>query len=463
MRPALLTVAGLALLGPAAGAVWWWSTAGAARSAAEDRLRVLFTGETKGQLEPCHCTEQMPGGLPKRARYIQREVDGAHLLLDTGCVGNGARAWEILRTEAALRGMKAMGYDAANVGEHELWLGAADLREIERVGVPLVSANVVEGDTGEPAVRSHLLLERAGRRIAITGVVDDGYGEVGPGLRVQPPREALARLLPEMRREAKVVILLADLRQPAVERLASDFPELTLILFRGRGESYGPERVNRTAIASVYGQSMYIGDLSLVRLDEPRPGVEGRAIRLDDRFTEDPAVRQASIGWYKQAIEGRSFDFTEDRPGWDRIDPRQPPPDNHYVGSESCARCHGYQYGKWRSTAHAHAMETLEEVGYEWSPECAVCHTVGYGAPDGYQTIEATPKFAGVGCESCHDRGEALLEGDCPELVPAVGAESCRRCHNGKHDPDFNFERDWARIDHTHPAGAAPSEETAAR
>ncbi len=60
------------------------------------RLRVLFSGETQGELEPCNCSEKMAGGLPARGGYIARQ-SGEFLLLDTGCVGKGAREFEVLR------------------------------------------------------------------------------------------------------------------------------------------------------------------------------------------------------------------------------------------------------------------------------------------------------------------------------------------------------------------------------
>jgi hypothetical protein len=93
-------------------------------------------------------------------------------------------------------------------------------------------------------------------------------------------------------------------------------------------------------------------------------------------------------------------------------------------------------------------MESLKRAGYEWSPECVVCHVVGYGAEDGYVSAQETPHLACVGCEACHGRGKVLRRGGCGRLVRSVGPETCRTCHTQKHHPNFRFETLWKKIEH---------------
>ena len=112
------------------------------------RLRVLFSGETLGELEQCDCGEVPAGGLPFRGTYIGRPPPG-FLLVDVGCVGTGARDFEVLRAEAVLRAMRRMGYCAVNIGEHELWLGLDGLQRLRAVGVQVTRP--LEGSTVMPA------------------------------------------------------------------------------------------------------------------------------------------------------------------------------------------------------------------------------------------------------------------------------------------------------------------------
>jgi len=422
---------------------------GPSRPAANSRLRVLFTGETLGELEPCNCSGKMAGGLPVRGGYIAAQP-GQFLLLDVGCVGNGVRDFEVLRAQAALRGMKQMGYDAVNIGEHELWLGRTGLNQLMGLGVPFVSANSVD-ESGSPAALRYLILKRSGLTVAVTGLVDDSRSLPGPGLRVTPPRETLARLIPELREKAGVIVLLADLDLDVVRDLAHEFPELSLILFRGKGDSHAPELVNRTVVASIYGEARYIGDLTLSWQSEHRLSGEGKAVLLDDRFPPSLKVIPATIEWYKSAIRGRAFDLAQQGPGWDRIQPQKAESGNRFIGSDTCAKCHPYQYPRWKDQRHARAMQSLQKGGYEWSPECVVCHTVGYGSPDGYTSMADTPQFANVGCEDCHGRGLILQNGRCKGLARRPNEQTCRQCHTMTKHAAFNYATQWAIINHKEP------------
>ena len=410
------------------------------------RLRVLFTGETTGELEPCNCSGKMAGGLPARGGYVSRQK-GQFLLLDSGCVGSGVRDFEVLRAEAALRGMKEMGYDATNVGEHELWLGREKLRGLAQLGVPFVSANVLDED-GKATASPYILLRRCGLKVAVTGLIETGRYETGAGLKTGEPREALARLIPELRKKAGVIVVLADLELETVRELARDFPEITLILFRGRGDSHAPELVNRTVIASIYGEARYIGDMTLTWESERRLSAKGDAVLLDERFPPSLGVIAGCIEWYKGAVRERTFDLSQPGPGWERIQYQLPEVANRYVGSDTCKKCHPYQYARWSIQRHARAMESLKKGGYDWSPECVVCHTVGYGASDGYKPMKETPEFGRVGCEVCHGRGKILMNGNCKVLARKGSEQTCRQCHTMAKHPAFNYEKQWAIINH---------------
>ncbi|MCF7823159.1 MAG: cytochrome c family protein [Candidatus Marinimicrobia bacterium] len=178
---------------------------------------------------------------------------------------------------------------------------------------------------------------------------------------------------------------------------------------------------------------------------------------------------------------------------------------HEFVGTQKCKSCHkseskGAQYVLWENSAHGHAFETMlsdqaiavaMKLGLKTapseSPECLVCHTVGFGKGgyevkdaafwtpaeddrDGQKAVKRMEGLRNVGCEMCHGAGgdymkKKVMEGiftgemmaaDYGLLKPTE--ETCRGCHNKKSPThkEFNFEKGLAKIAHPYPEGMRP-------
>lgn len=144
-----------------------------------------------------------------------------------------------------------------------------------------------------------------------------------------------------------------------------------------------------------------------------------------------------------------------------------------YIGTFTCSACHkgpamGYQFSKWRMSAHARAYAVLaSNEAYEiakqqelkdppqTSPACLKCHTTAYHQPAGV-TAESYSIHEGVGCEACHGAGsnyypEAIMK----DIRAAKGAglkevtkESCLPCHENAHEKPFDFDEAIQKIAH---------------
>jgi YVTN family beta-propeller protein len=144
-----------------------------------------------------------------------------------------------------------------------------------------------------------------------------------------------------------------------------------------------------------------------------------------------------------------------------------------YIGTLTCAACHkgpsmGYQFSKWRLSAHAsayavlasdEAYEIAKEQGLKGSPqtslECLKCHTTAY-----HQLVKGVMElysiYEGVGCEACHGAGsdyypEAIMRD--PRAAKAAGLkevtqQTCLGCHENAHDIPFNFNDAVKKIAH---------------
>ena len=98
--------------------------------------------------------------------------------------------------------------------------------------------------------------------------------------------------------------------------------------------------------------------------------------------------------------------------------------DAEYAGIDGCTKsCHkkdddGDQKTAWQKSDHAKSFDTLAtpkakeaatKIGFSGNPqqsaECLVCHTTGYGEPEGRFDKKFDIKD-GVQCEACHGPGE---------------------------------------------------------
>ncbi len=165
------------------------------------------------------------------------------------------------------------------------------------------------------------------------------------------------------------------------------------------------------------------------------------------------------------------YDYEPERQLPDPTDKRSGAP--KYTGTLGCAGCHegpnmGFQFSKWRLSAHARAYASLatpkarqmaEQAGVEGSPQqaeqCLQCHSTAYHDPaGGFQDTYSL--FEGVGCEACHGPGseyspEAVMTD--PKAARMAGLreitqETCLGCHENAHGKPFHYEEALAAIAH---------------
>ncbi len=144
-----------------------------------------------------------------------------------------------------------------------------------------------------------------------------------------------------------------------------------------------------------------------------------------------------------------------------------------HIGVFKCGTCHkgpsmGYQFSKWRMSAHSRAFAVLTtEKAYEIAKEkglkeppqrsaaCLKCHSTAHHDPAGGQR-DLYSVYEGVGCEACHGAGSAYAEEarmTDPRAAHTAGLkevneQTCLRCHENAHDKPFDYEKALAKIAH---------------
>ena len=102
-----------------------------------------------------------------------------------------------------------------------------------------------------------------------------------------------------------------------------------------------------------------------------------------------------------------------------------------YIGADKCKMCHAKQYAAWQKMGMSKAMDSLSAEEQK-NPECFKCHVTGYQQPGGFESLEKTPKMAGVQCEACHGAGSVHMKAPMAEkkkVIDGTGGD-CKKCHN---------------------------------
>jgi len=419
-------------------------------------LTIHFTCDLRGRLVPCGCFSGQMGGLTRIATLLEGENQPGVIRVDVGDAIAGTADYEVIQYRYILRALGELGFAAANIGHREAALGAAQLRMIERESpVPFVSANLLDAATGSPLFRSHTVVERAGRRIALIGVLEPkGAGEMpGEGLRIEKIETSLGRLLPQLKGKADAIILLTFADEEKLRAIAREFYEVDVIL--GGKVSQPAQRLeseNRSQILYVTNQSRALGTFKATltlpsKLERPA----GEAILVSDRIPQ--AERIVALNReYRDEIRRTKLHVDEPEKLTEDIVPGVKAGAS-YVGSASCVTCHATAGQSWHNTRHAEAYRSLIATRADADPNCIGCHTIGFGTVSGYRREYGETKLTNVGCESCHGPGSTHVasrqKGQLdPGKMRALGAGDCLKCHHGEFSRPFVWEEFWPVVQH---------------
>jgi hypothetical protein len=201
------------------------------------------------------------------------------------------------------------------------------------------------------------------------------------------------------------------------------------------------ERDPNIASSDLAEQRARLGDIEAqMRRIARAPDVRGKAfaarfLELGPEAPRDPEVRSVLGAYFRRVNEHNREVFAAFLP--------KPAPEGtpHYVGVETCGRCHAEALAWWRTTLHARAYRTLQDLHKEYNLSCVGCHVTGYNEPGG-STVAHVGPLQDVGCESCHGPGSqhvtdptgaaVNVRRDVPEAV-------CVRCHNPEHSDRFHY------------------------
>ncbi len=397
------------------------------------------------------------GGLARRAALyneIRAQKENV-FLLDAGNLFGNRNELEKKQTEFLVRETDALGYEIFGVGERDLNYGLDFLRDVEKqYGFVFTNANLRNGDTNELLFPPYVVRKKAGLRIGVISVLSPSFRVVSmtaqtDNFTTDSPRDALEKYLPELRKKADLIILLAQVGTQELRQLLLDLGEDSGIDVCVEGHAPRQyRRVNKVGnvlLVAANNQGKYAGQLDMLitkdgqvkdavvtihGFDEKAPDVEEIRKRVDKFKAENqPETAQVSA-------------FDHNRPYGSESE--------RFLGVSTCTRCHTSEARAYSSTKHAQAFQTLAAKGQQNNPDCVSCHVVGFEYVNGYDRVPHpdTPgrdTLRNVQCEACHGYG---TQHDRGGEWAAAAKSSCANCHDSANSPDFDYATYWSRIAH---------------
>lgn len=251
------------------------------------KLTILHTNDHHGRFWPNKDGEL---GLAPRATLINQlreEVrkDGGHsILIDAGDVNTGIPQSDMQDAEPDFKGMALLGYDVMALGNHE-FDNTFDvlLKQREWAGFPFISANIYHKENNERAFPSHIVIEKEDLKVTIFGLTtEDTPFKSSPVNTAKftfvPMLEEAKKLVPELRKDADVLIALTHIGHYPDEQNGADAPgDVTLarqvngidVIVGGHTQKplFEPDIQNGSVIVQAAEWGKYVGKVDLEFLD----------------------------------------------------------------------------------------------------------------------------------------------------------------------------------------------------
>jgi 2',3'-cyclic-nucleotide 2'-phosphodiesterase (5'-nucleotidase family) len=430
------------------------------------------------------------GGLARRVSYTKafRErlsqipsllVDSGYFLADERGSHGDLRPDVRAKDETVFKSYDQFPVDVANISSHDLkyisrLLAKSEFTrraESQPVLKRLVSANTVSDSPDKMSPQPFIVKEIPGRQLngAATKsvrVAFVGLTEMEPaaalGFKFIDAVEAGRRAVPEARKRADLIIVLANARTEEAARIAREVPGIDVILASSSQANdlafTPPLTVGQTLIVFTSYETRMLGELRFYRDGQEKFSTKTRFITLDETIPDDPAAAQTVAAARDEETNARSQSKTvlgkwlEMSRAYHSGTPRERNTGSEsspsYVSSASCAECHAAQYVKWANSGHAHASDPLPPRQFEFEASCLSCHATGIQKAGGNLSIEMA-RLQNVQCEQCHGPGSdhVAKPGKGYGLIANLQS-ACSTCHTQQVSPAFDAQAAWAKIKH---------------
>ncbi len=382
----------------------------------------LVTGDYRGEIKPCGCSQKGDqGGIERASSFIKGHNQGK-FWVDLGNFSAQPNEQGHLKTALFVKYFKKLGVTAILPGPREFASGEAFFTKHQ---LPYLLSN-----------QKRVLAPAATK---ITSHRVDFYGFLSPellskGTHITPWLTDIQTFLRDLGEvQENSVLLFRGTDQELM--LLNESGKFKLILVGNQGL----DELQQTLKTEIEAKNFY------------KPPVKGQGI-LTVKSLDD---QQEKFVWLTEAIASDSSWEPHFKKYNDQVndlfmaflaEQSKAPKKRVYKGKAHCISCHPSQGEVYSQTRHASAYESLKAVNKEFDPECITCHVAGF-KQGGFLSAEITPHLKGVSCENCHGPFQPHNEGW--KNRKKVTETTCKVCHSVGHSPDFNFETYFNKIVHS--------------
>lgn len=375
-----------------------------------DVFAVFITGNELGALKPCGCSGGQLGGLDRRWEVLNSVPRQKKLIVDTGSLVEGDREQDLIKFSIMIQAFSLLDYDVVNLTEKDYEI-ARNLELLRNPIVGFISTHSTSESLSAKFAKQYLLQDNP--FILAVAAFDAKSARI----------EQIEKLFPTNTDLQSVnILILSNCDTTTIDSIINMVPAVDCLVCPSDSDEPGVigDHNKRPLVISVGRFGRYVCRLDIkAAKDKDRLELSFHTIPIVEKFRPGPSLVRLYKD-YQQLV--KETNLLEKYPRFVL------PNDLRYVGSETCKRCHEYEYEKWSTKAHAHAYATLEKAGTQYDPECVVCHVVGMEYESGFISEQKTPHLKDVGCENCHGPGSEHIK-SVGKAKTAEPKSSCIDCH----------------------------------
>ena len=253
------------------------AAAGVISSPIAKTIDIIYTNDIHGAITPMKDSKnpgQHVGGVSyvgSLIKDLKEDSKGNYLLLDGGDWGQGSYESKLTKGKTLIDVMNHLGYDAAEIGNHEFDWGQDALGEmVDRAKFPVLGSNILKDGKLLDGVKPYTIKEVNGMKVGILGLLTPGTpGSTDPknvkGLDFEDAAKTAKKYLPEIRENgAEFLVVLSHMGDRFDEKLARNVDGIDVIVGgHSHTNLYEPKEVNNTLIVQAGTQGKKVGELSL--------------------------------------------------------------------------------------------------------------------------------------------------------------------------------------------------------